>query len=552
MMDPPIRENKPISPPTADKTAGSAVDAPSSSDPSPSASTSAAAQHQYALGEQGHPDHISSGTPDEILLSVARLRPSDPCFVLRSGGRFTFARVMTRHAPGAQVPGKEACKELQLELQVNVDGATKTIPLSQCAKYVRTMSPGASSNGSSRDPPSPSVGNKSRAPLPAPVSTREPSGHRPRRGLQRRASALGSSSFNSSSTSNVDPPTAPSRTVRRQQSDLHTSFQSGLARSGSRDALRGPGGGGGAAAAPGRGIRRQQSDLSGLNSSGAGRQNQNWSSSGRHQQQSGLHKSFASGLRHPHAVPGRSRRASDLDLDYSPSDHHPSPAAAPAAGARPSRRASDLDQPRPPSSARASRRMSTSMRSSIATVEEDEEGSESKRSQESRRSRQKEELDEVKVDEKRQESSSPPPQEHGGDGKDRSPARRRGSKLSNTSSASGRSLSAESNNGCADDEGVAFPEVLGRGSGGKSGKGGKANSGSRSANSAPTLDSSSSSSEDESPQPSKPSELNVCGSAMRKIRLPGFAHGIEFNGAEFNEKVLMQAFGAVSKVEELD
>ncbi|KAL7526308.1 hypothetical protein ACHAXR_001416, partial [Thalassiosira sp. AJA248-18] len=69
-------------------------------------------------------------TQEDNLLAVTRLKPNDPCFVLRSDGGYTFAKVLARQN------GSEG----YLEIQVNNEGSTKTIPMDRCAnKYIRTM-----------------------------------------------------------------------------------------------------------------------------------------------------------------------------------------------------------------------------------------------------------------------------------------------------------------------------------------------------------------------------------------------------------------------------
>lgn len=102
----------------------------------------------YALGDVGKLKDMADG--DNNLSALSRLKPMDPCFVLRSGGRFTFAKVISRQ------DGPEA----QIELQVDYDGSTKTLPMIQCAKYVRTLNsmvrwklPSAGPNRRSSEPP---------------------------------------------------------------------------------------------------------------------------------------------------------------------------------------------------------------------------------------------------------------------------------------------------------------------------------------------------------------------------------------------------------------
>ena len=89
----------------------------------------------YTLGDVGTPEHANE-------LAVARLKPNDRCLVLRSGGIFTFAKILSRQGRGPETH--------ILELQVNSNGATKTIvgKLNICAKFVRPLQ-----SRVQRDPP---------------------------------------------------------------------------------------------------------------------------------------------------------------------------------------------------------------------------------------------------------------------------------------------------------------------------------------------------------------------------------------------------------------
>ena len=82
----------------------------------------------YALGDVGKPEDMVDHANNN-LMAVASLKPNDPCFVLRSGGRFTFAKLLSRqHGP-----------ESHMELQVDVIGSTKVIPMNHCARYIRPL-----------------------------------------------------------------------------------------------------------------------------------------------------------------------------------------------------------------------------------------------------------------------------------------------------------------------------------------------------------------------------------------------------------------------------
>lgn len=63
---------------------------------------------------------------DDRLVAVSRLRSGNPCFILRSGGHFTFARVAKHN-------------EDSLVVRVDAAGSTKTIPSRSCAKYIRLV-----------------------------------------------------------------------------------------------------------------------------------------------------------------------------------------------------------------------------------------------------------------------------------------------------------------------------------------------------------------------------------------------------------------------------
>ncbi|KAL7536173.1 hypothetical protein ACHAXR_008758 [Thalassiosira sp. AJA248-18] len=86
--------------------------------------------YPYALGDVGKSEHMNVfQTQEGYLLAVTRLKPNDPCFVLRSDGGYTFAKVLAHQDRSGH-----------LEIQVNDKGSTKTIPMYGCAnKYIRTV-----------------------------------------------------------------------------------------------------------------------------------------------------------------------------------------------------------------------------------------------------------------------------------------------------------------------------------------------------------------------------------------------------------------------------
>mmetsp|Transcript_41096 Transcript_41096/g.86179 ORF Transcript_41096/g.86179 Transcript_41096/m.86179 type:complete len:319 (-) Transcript_41096:354-1310(-) len=86
----------------------------------------------YALGDLGKPEDIADHTYDYYHNDTAihhNLKPNNHCFVRRSGGRFTYAQVLSiSHRP-----------DPQLELIVDSIGSIKVVPLSKCVKYVRLL-----------------------------------------------------------------------------------------------------------------------------------------------------------------------------------------------------------------------------------------------------------------------------------------------------------------------------------------------------------------------------------------------------------------------------
>ena len=88
----------------------------------------------YTLGDEGKPEDmaVTFKSAADQLWALSRLQPNDPCFILRSCGRFTFAKVLSRERGG---DGAEA----HIEVQVNDEGCTKTIPMIQCPKYIRLL-----------------------------------------------------------------------------------------------------------------------------------------------------------------------------------------------------------------------------------------------------------------------------------------------------------------------------------------------------------------------------------------------------------------------------
>lgn len=88
----------------------------------------------YSIGEIGkEKDMLLFPDQDDNLLAAARLRPNDPCFVLRSTGKYAFARVTKRERRGSS-------GAWQLEVLVSDAGSTKVIPLKQqTCRYIRVL-----------------------------------------------------------------------------------------------------------------------------------------------------------------------------------------------------------------------------------------------------------------------------------------------------------------------------------------------------------------------------------------------------------------------------
>ncbi|EJK62040.1 hypothetical protein THAOC_17365 [Thalassiosira oceanica] len=80
----------------------------------------------YTYGDLADPDDIAIfRSTEENCIALSRLQPNDPCFILRSGGRITFARVVEHNEV--------------LTVQVKGDGSTKSIPPASCMKYIRLL-----------------------------------------------------------------------------------------------------------------------------------------------------------------------------------------------------------------------------------------------------------------------------------------------------------------------------------------------------------------------------------------------------------------------------
>ena len=168
----------------------------------------------YNIGDMGASQHMASfPTSDENLMAVARLRPNDPCFVLRTCGGYSFARVLSRDRNG-------------LEVRVNNEGSTKTIPTDQWAKYIRILK------------------------LGSPPSSSSPTYQQPKRRVQRKPSEAFSQSFTGgarpslqrrSSVENIGDMGSSGAGQRqgrpslRRQASLNASFQSCLARNEGRN-----------------------------------------------------------------------------------------------------------------------------------------------------------------------------------------------------------------------------------------------------------------------------------------------------------------------------
>ena len=86
----------------------------------------------YTFGCVARSEDVASfATLEDKCVALSQLRPQDPCFVLHSDGQFTFARVV-KHDRDALVA------------QMNAGGSKKSIPLQACAKYIRLLKTGQS------------------------------------------------------------------------------------------------------------------------------------------------------------------------------------------------------------------------------------------------------------------------------------------------------------------------------------------------------------------------------------------------------------------------
>lgn len=76
-----------------------------------------------AIADAG--DMATFHSDEEHFAAIERLRPRDPCFILRASGSYTYARIMKRSDQGVVV-------------QVDDRGATKIIPLikNACTRYI--------------------------------------------------------------------------------------------------------------------------------------------------------------------------------------------------------------------------------------------------------------------------------------------------------------------------------------------------------------------------------------------------------------------------------
>ena len=76
-----------------------------------------------AIADAG--DMATFHSNEDHFAAIERLRPRDPCFILRGSGSYTYARIMKRD-------------DQELVVQVDDRGATKSIPLIQnaCTRYI--------------------------------------------------------------------------------------------------------------------------------------------------------------------------------------------------------------------------------------------------------------------------------------------------------------------------------------------------------------------------------------------------------------------------------
>lgn len=206
----------------------------------------------YSIGEDGRPEDMmtTENGEDDIIYSIARLQPGDHCFVLRSGGRWTFAEVLSRSRGNGQDKGPS------LELMVSKKGSKKTILMKTCGKYVRPLSDkalmaqtGQEIGEQKQRPTDTAQVNETEEFTPSKISPRGqqqktettqakedgeftpsrviPKGHR-RSSLERMARQAGLSTSLHTGLDRVGGGLSSARNRRRVGNNLHMSFQSGL------------------------------------------------------------------------------------------------------------------------------------------------------------------------------------------------------------------------------------------------------------------------------------------------------------------------------------
>ena len=96
----------------------------------------------YSLGDEGNVEDMAIYDSERHFIEVARMKANDPCFIRRSGGKYTFAMVASLNHDA----------EPFIEFKVSKTGGTKSIPSSHWTTYVFPLK---STQDSSPPTPSP-------------------------------------------------------------------------------------------------------------------------------------------------------------------------------------------------------------------------------------------------------------------------------------------------------------------------------------------------------------------------------------------------------------
>jgi len=164
----------------------------------------------YALGDVGKPEDMGRcNNYDDNLVPVHHSKRGDYCFVLRSSGKFTFARILSCEDKGPKS---------MVTLVVDTKGCTKSIPSSQCAQKIRLMrSIDQKLSSSSLEPQgrrSCQSRRRSSDPLPPSFKTRRP-------GLGRQHQPMAHMSL-----SGDERKQWPASSLAKRHVSLHTNYQS--------------------------------------------------------------------------------------------------------------------------------------------------------------------------------------------------------------------------------------------------------------------------------------------------------------------------------------